>query len=87
MDATDSNPAETRDAGIPGLPAAGVELAAKYINGSWNGEKRANFSGTHAGNLLADAIVMTCWATAEAEHRLRHKLLDLLQEIAESAGG
>jgi len=50
-------------------------------------EQDLNLHGTHAGNLTADAIALTCWIVVEAEHRLRYKILDLLEEIGESAGG
>ncbi|KAJ6063542.1 hypothetical protein N7499_012222 [Penicillium canescens] len=50
-------------------------------------EQDLNLHGTHAGNLTADAIALTCWIVVEAEHRLRYKVLDLFEEIGESAGG
>ncbi|KAJ6060181.1 hypothetical protein N7444_002035 [Penicillium canescens] len=50
-------------------------------------EQDLNLHGTHAGNLTADAIALSCWIVVEAEHRLRYKVLDLFEEIGESAGG
>jgi hypothetical protein len=50
-------------------------------------EKYLNPNGTHAANLTEDAIVVTAWIVTEAEHRLRWKLVDLLLEIAQNAGG
>jgi hypothetical protein len=47
-------------------------------------EQDLNLHGTHAGNLTVDAIALTCWIVVEAEHRLRYKVLDLLEEIAEN---
>lgn len=46
-----------------------------------------NIHGSHTGNLTVDAIALTCWTVVEAEHRLRYKILDILEEIGESAGG
>lgn len=42
--------------------------------------------GIAAETDLTDAIVLTNWIVAEAEHRLRLKVLDVLQDIAEKAG-
>ncbi|KAH8686490.1 hypothetical protein BGZ61DRAFT_355786 [Ilyonectria robusta] len=42
-----------------------------------------NAGGSHSGNITEEAIVLTCWIAVEAEHRLRHKIFDLLEEIAE----
>jgi hypothetical protein len=50
-------------------------------------EQHLNLHGIHAGNLTVDAIALTCWIVVEAEHRLRYKILDVLEEIGESAGG
>jgi hypothetical protein len=50
-------------------------------------DKILNLDGTHSGNLLEEAIVFTCWIAVEGEHRLRWKILDLLEEVAETAGG
>jgi hypothetical protein len=50
-------------------------------------EQDLNLDGTHDGNLTVDAIALTCWIVVEAEHRLRYKILDFLEEIGESAGG
>jgi hypothetical protein len=36
--------------------------------------------------FLEAAITFTAWVAVEAEHRLRHSLLDILEEIAEAAG-
>ncbi|CAG9949420.1 unnamed protein product [Clonostachys rosea f. rosea IK726] len=49
--------------------------------------KNLNPGGHHAGNITEEAIVFTCWAVVEAEHRLRHKLEDLAEEIGEIVGG
>lgn len=50
-------------------------------------EQDLNAHGFHAGNLTEDTIALTCWIVVETEHRLRYKLLDLLEEIGESAEG
>ncbi|KAL2871027.1 uncharacterized protein BJX67DRAFT_377637 [Aspergillus lucknowensis] len=50
-------------------------------------EENLNPDGTHAGNLTDDAIAFTCWIVVEAEHRLRHKAPDFLEEVAENAQG
>ncbi|KAH7137408.1 hypothetical protein B0J13DRAFT_677426 [Dactylonectria estremocensis] len=49
--------------------------------------KYINLDGPHAGELTEETIVFTCWIAIEAEHRLRYKIFDLLQEIAEIVGG
>lgn len=46
-----------------------------------------NIHGSHTGDLTVDAIALTCWIVVETEHRLRYKVLDILEEIGESAGG
>ncbi|KAL3455753.1 hypothetical protein BJX64DRAFT_57680 [Aspergillus heterothallicus] len=50
-------------------------------------EKNLNPSGPHSGNLLDDAIAFTCWIVVEAEHRLRCKIPDFLEEVAENFEG
>ncbi|KAL4881180.1 hypothetical protein BJY04DRAFT_218358 [Aspergillus karnatakaensis] len=47
-------------------------------------EKDLNPNGTHSGNILEEAIVFTCWTVVEAEHRLRYKIPEFFQEIAEN---
>ncbi|KAJ3537271.1 hypothetical protein NM208_g6381 [Fusarium decemcellulare] len=42
---------------------------------------KLNLTGPHSGNLTEESIVFTCWMAVEAEHRLRYKILDLLEEI------
>lgn len=49
-------------------------------------DKILNLDGPHSGNLLEEAIVFTCWMAFEGEHRLRWKILDLLEEVAETFG-
>ncbi|KAF7589137.1 hypothetical protein BBP40_004742 [Aspergillus hancockii] len=46
-----------------------------------------NLHGAHSSNLTEDAIALTCWIVVEAEHRLRYKVLDVLEEIGESIRG
>jgi hypothetical protein len=50
-------------------------------------EKDLNPAGSHSGNLVDEAIAFTCWIVVEAEHRLRHKLPDFLEEVAENLEG
>jgi hypothetical protein len=50
-------------------------------------EQHLNLRGIHAGNLTVNAIVLTCWIVIGGKHRLRYKILDVLEEIGESAGG
>lgn len=45
-----------------------------------------NMTGTHTGDIFEEAVVMACWAALEAEHRIRHTILDILIVIAENAG-
>ena len=46
-----------------------------------------NLGGSHAGDLTEEAIAFTCWIAVEAEHRLRYKIFDLLEEVGENVGG
>ncbi|KAH7136758.1 hypothetical protein B0J13DRAFT_479401, partial [Dactylonectria estremocensis] len=46
--------------------------------------KNLNVGGSHAGNLTEESIVLTCWIAMEGEHRIRHKIIDLIEEIAEN---
>lgn len=48
--------------------------------------KNLNLGGPHSGDLTEEAIAFTCWVAVEAEHRLRYKIIDLLEEIGEAAG-
>ncbi|KAL2820960.1 hypothetical protein BDW59DRAFT_181306 [Aspergillus cavernicola] len=50
-------------------------------------EQDLNPDGFHSGNLTEDAIVFTCWIVVEAEHRLRYKILDFLEEVGENIDG
>ncbi|KAK2739196.1 hypothetical protein FQN57_006639 [Myotisia sp. PD_48] len=49
--------------------------------------KNLNLDGPHSSDLLEDAMVFSCWIVVEAEHRLRYKIFDLLEEAGENAGG
>ncbi|KAL2848742.1 hypothetical protein BJX68DRAFT_102674 [Aspergillus pseudodeflectus] len=50
-------------------------------------ENDLNPAGSHSGNLVDEAIAFTCWIVVEAEHRLRHKIPDFLEEVAENLEG
>ncbi|KAL4981998.1 hypothetical protein BDW68DRAFT_195805 [Aspergillus falconensis] len=50
-------------------------------------EEDLNPDGFHSGNLTEDAIFFTCWIAVEAEHRLRYKIPDFLEEVAENMDG
>ncbi|KAL6234008.1 hypothetical protein BDW75DRAFT_174565 [Aspergillus navahoensis] len=50
-------------------------------------EEHLNPDGAHSGNLTEDAIVFTCWIAVEAEHRVRCKIPDFLEEVAEEIEG
>ncbi|KAL4911166.1 hypothetical protein BDW74DRAFT_172630 [Aspergillus multicolor] len=50
-------------------------------------ERDLNPNGFHSGNLTGDAIAFTCWIVVEAEHRLRCKILDFLEKVAENVQG
>lgn len=52
-----------------------------------NDEQDLNLHGNHVGDLTEDAIALTCWIIVEAEHRLRYKILDVLEEIGENFEG
>lgn len=43
--------------------------------------------GSHIGDIVEEAIAFTCLIAIEVEHRLRYKILDLIQEIVESVEG
>ncbi|KAK4127821.1 hypothetical protein N657DRAFT_565928 [Parathielavia appendiculata] len=49
--------------------------------------KQLNLQGPHSGDLTEEAIAFTCWIVVEGEHRLRYKIFDLLEEVAETIGG
>lgn len=59
------------------------------VSGGMGRHKRkpVNPYGTHAGNYLEEVIAFSCWMVVEAEHRLRYKLLDLIEEAGEAADG
>lgn len=71
------------------LGSGGTIVANQDESHCWNMGKSGedspsmNAGGSHSGNLIEEAIVLTCWIAIEAEHRLRHKIFDLLEEIAE----
>lgn len=50
-------------------------------------DKNVHLGGEHVGNLTEEVIAFTCWMIIEAEHRLRYKIFDLLQEVGENAEG
>ena len=50
-------------------------------------DKILNLEGSHSGSLLEEAIIFTCWMAIESEHRMRWKIIDLLEEIGEAVGG
>jgi len=76
-------------------PNAGSRLAhltSKVDNAMAGGEKAnrtqdLNLEGVHQGNFVQDAIVISAWIAVEAEHRLRWKIVDVLEEIGESFDG
>ncbi|KAL4975140.1 hypothetical protein BDW66DRAFT_76184 [Aspergillus desertorum] len=61
--------------------------AANTMPSDIRNEGHLNPDGVHSGNLTEEAIVFTCWIAVEAEHRLRYKILDFLEEVAESLEG
>lgn len=65
--------------GLDGEMAQEVKLAPRHTMGS-------NMTGAHTGDIFEETVVMTCWAALEAEHRIRHTILDILILIAENAG-
>lgn len=64
---------------IDGENTPEIRLAPRHRAGS-------NMTGTHTGDIFEEAVVMACWAAIEAEHRIRHTILDILKQIAENAG-
>ncbi|KAH6973091.1 hypothetical protein BKA56DRAFT_635041 [Ilyonectria sp. MPI-CAGE-AT-0026] len=66
-------------------PAAYTEAASETDQLKQGSDTTINLNagGSHSGNITEEAIVLTCWIAVEAEHRLRHKIFDLLEEIAE----
>ncbi|KAL2108530.1 hypothetical protein VUR80DRAFT_3693 [Thermomyces stellatus] len=76
----------------PSQPAPAFDPPSSGPGGAANaGEeketKNLNLGGPHSGDLTEEAIAFTCWIAVEAEHRLRYKIFDLLEEVGESAGG
>lgn len=47
------------------------------------GKQTLNEGGEHVGDVIEEAVVLTAWIVLEGEHRLRYKVLDVLEEIAE----
>lgn len=71
--------------------SAGIQSKVDNIDHTMSGnkgklEKNVNLGGEHVGNLTEEVIAFTGWMIAEAEHRLRYKILDVLQEIGEHLG-
>lgn len=66
--------------GLDGEMVPEVRLAPRHRMGS-------NNTGTHTGDIFEEAVVMTCWAALEAEHKIRHTILAIIIAIAENAGG
>ncbi|KAK2809455.1 hypothetical protein FQN50_003723 [Emmonsiellopsis sp. PD_5] len=62
-------------------------FASNPLSSKFKDEKGFNPNGPHAGNVIEDAIIISCWIVAEAEHRLRYKILDFLEEVGENADG
>lgn len=72
--------------------SAGIQSRVDNLDHRLSGSKgkgteNVNLEGVHVGNLTEEVIVLTAWMQVEAEHRLRYKILDVLQEIGENAGG
>jgi hypothetical protein len=70
---------------VPAAPAS-CDVPAPSTKMQKDGEE-VNPDGFHHGDILEEAIVFSCWAVVEAEHRLRYKVLDILSEIGETIGG
>ncbi|KAL6360093.1 hypothetical protein LRP88_05794 [Fusarium phalaenopsidis] len=76
---------------LPECNTEDLQLPAEYeaaMNGEVSKKKKKetaklNPKGPHSGNLTEEVIVFTCWIAVEGEHRLRYKVFDLLEEIAE----
>ncbi|KAM0424212.1 hypothetical protein ACHAPT_010584 [Fusarium lateritium] len=73
---------------LPECNTEGLQLPAKYQAGHVPGNQKKeraklNPTGPHSGNLTEETIVFTCWIAIEAEHRLRYKIFDLIEEVAE----
>lgn len=75
---------------LPECNTENLQLPPKYeaaMNVEVSKQKKEtaklNPKGPHSGNLTEEIIVFTCWIAVEGEHRLRYKIFDLLEEIAE----
>lgn len=66
---------------------ARVDARASNPRSRAKDEKDLDPDGPHVGNLTEDMIALSCWVVEEAEHRLRYKIFDLLEEIGENAEG
>ncbi|EEH05720.1 conserved hypothetical protein [Histoplasma capsulatum G186AR] len=66
---------------------ARVDALASNPRSRAKDEKDLNPDGLHVGNFTEDMIALSCWIVEEAEHRLRYKIFDLLEEIGENAEG
>ena len=59
------------------MPSSSQDISEKLA-------RDLNLQGLHSGDLTEEAVAFTCWIAVEAEHRLRYKVFDLLEEVAES---
>ncbi|KAL4961277.1 uncharacterized protein BDV14DRAFT_203847 [Aspergillus stella-maris] len=66
---------------------AQVDAAGTVPSDMKDNEKDINPDGAHSGNLTEEAIIFSCWVVVEAEHRLRAKIPDFLEEVAENMEG
>ncbi|KAL4789490.1 hypothetical protein BDV19DRAFT_395030 [Aspergillus venezuelensis] len=66
---------------------AQVDAAGTVRSDIKDKEKDVNPDGAHSGNLTEEAIIFSCWIVVEAEHRLRAKIPDFLEEVAENMEG
>lgn len=84
-----SGPIRSTDLYPPALQPASGETgnSGEKVKSKNKFDKDLNLSGSHSGDLMEEALVLTCWIALEGEHRLRYKILDLIEEIGESFGG
>ncbi|KAL4945707.1 hypothetical protein BDV06DRAFT_209313 [Aspergillus oleicola] len=64
-----------------------VDAAGTVPSDIKDDERDINTDGPHSGNLTEEAIIFSCWIVVEAEHRLRAKIPDFLEEVAENVDG
>lgn len=85
--ATRTSTLDIRRHNSAGMQSKVDALDHKLSGNKGNGDENVNLEGEHSGDLTEEVVVFTAWMVVEGEHRLRYKIFDFLEEIAENVGG